>query len=164
MRNEELKVYDINKDELAKFKFAIIHTQKGDIKLELFGEEVPQTVTNFATLANDGFYDGLNFHRVIPNFVIQGGCPYGTGTGGPGWRIKCECVDQKSKHKRGSLSMAHAGRDTGGSQFFVCHSAQPHLDGVHTVFGQVVDDESLKTLDSIRAGDKIDSIEIKDNL
>lgn len=164
MRNEELKTYEIDQEELAKFKFAVIHTEKGDIKLELFGEETPQTVMNFATLANDGFYNGLNFHRVIPNFVIQGGCPYGTGTGGPGWRIKCECRGQKSKHKRGSLSMAHAGPDTGGSQFFVCHSAQPHLDGVHTVFGGAVDEDSLKVLDSIRGGDKIESIEIKESL
>ncbi|MDO5046367.1 peptidylprolyl isomerase [Campylobacter sp.] len=164
MRNEELKVYEIDPSELAKFKFAIIKTQKGEMKLELFADEAPQTVMNFATLAKDGFYDGLNFHRVIPNFVIQGGCPYGTGTGGPGWRIKCECRGQKSKHKRGSLSMAHAGPDTGGSQFFVCHSAQPHLDGVHTVFGQVIDEDGLKVLDNIRGGDKIETIEIKESL
>lgn len=164
MRNDELKIYDIDAAELAKLKFAVIHTEKGDMKLELYGDEAPQAVTNFAHLAKSGFYDGLNFHRVIPNFVIQGGCPHGTGTGGPGWRIKCECVDQKHKHKRGALSMAHAGRDTGGSQFFVCHSAQPHLDGVHTVFGQIVDEPSLKTLDSVRQGDKINSIEILESL
>ncbi|MBF0983700.1 MAG: peptidylprolyl isomerase, partial [Campylobacter sp.] len=114
--------------------------------------------------ARSGFYKGLNFHRVIPNFVIQGGCPRGTGTGGPGWRIKCECDRQKHKHVRGALSMAHAGRDTGGSQFFVCHSAQPHLDGVHTVFGQIVDQPSLAVLDAIRQGDKIIDIEIKESL
>ncbi|MBR2917551.1 MAG: peptidylprolyl isomerase, partial [Campylobacter sp.] len=122
---EELKVYEIDANELAKYKFAVIKTDKGDMIAELYPEETPQTVANFVNLAKSGFYDGLNFHRVIPNFVIQGGCPYGSGIGGPGWRIKCECVGQKRKHNRGSLSMAHAGRDTGGSQFFVCHSAQP---------------------------------------
>ncbi|AJB45074.1 peptidylprolyl isomerase [Campylobacter fetus] len=161
---EELKVYEIDKDELAKLKYAVIKTDKGDMVAELFADDAPQAVTNFATLAKSGFYDGLNFHRVIPNFVIQGGCPLGTGTGGPGWRIKCECVKQKHRHLRGSLSMAHAGRDTGGSQFFVCHSPQPHLDGAHTVFGVLVDDASKKVLDSIKQGDKIQTVEIKENL
>lgn len=161
---EELKVYDIDANELAKYKFAVIKTDKGDMVAELYPEETPQTVANFANLAKSGFYDGLNFHRVIPNFVIQGGCPYGSGIGGPGWRIKCECVGQKRKHNRGSLSMAHAGRDTGGSQFFVCHSAQPHLNGVHTVFGELINDESKAVLDSIRQGDKITTIEIKESL
>ena len=161
---EELKVYDIDANELAKFKFAVIKTDKGDMVAELYPEETPQTVANFANLAKSGFYDGLNFHRVIPNFVIQGGCPYGSGIGGPGWRIKCECVGQKRKHNRGSLSMAHAGRDTGGSQFFVCHSAQPHLNGVHTVFGELINDESKAVLDSIKQGDKITTIEIKESL
>lgn len=161
---EELKVYEIDANELAKFKFAVIKTDKGDMVAQLYPEETPQTVANFANLAKSGFYDGLNFHRVIPNFVIQGGCPYGSGIGGPGWRIKCECVGQKRKHNRGSLSMAHAGRDTGGSQFFVCHSAQPHLNGVHTVFGELINDESKAVLDSIRQGDKITTIEIKESL
>lgn len=161
---EELKVYEIDANELAKFKFAVIKTDKGDMIAELYPEETPQTVANFANLAKSGFYDGLNFHRVIPNFVIQGGCPYGSGIGGPGWRIKCECVGQKRKHNRGSLSMAHAGRDTGGSQFFVCHSAQPHLNGVHTVFGELINDESKAVLDSIRQGDKITTIEIKESI
>ncbi|WP_086248564.1 peptidylprolyl isomerase [Campylobacter vicugnae] len=161
---EELKVYDIDANELAKFKFAVIKTDKGDMVAELYPQETPQTVANFANLAKSGFYDGLNFHRVIPNFVIQGGCPYGSGIGGPGWRIKCECVGQKRKHNRGSLSMAHAGRDTGGSQFFVCHSAQPHLNGVHTVFGELINDESKAVLDSIKQGDKITTIEIKESL
>lgn len=161
---EELKVYEIDTNELAKYKFAVIKTDKGDMVAELYPEETPQTVANFANLAKSGFYDGLNFHRVIPNFVIQGGCPYGSGIGGPGWRIKCECVGQKRKHNRGSLSMAHAGRDTGGSQFFVCHSAQPHLNGVHTVFGELINDESKAVLDSIRQGDKITTIEIKESL
>lgn len=161
---EELKVYEIDVNELAKYKFAVIKTDKGDMIAELYPQETPQTVANFANLAKSGFYDGLNFHRVIPNFVIQGGCPYGSGIGGPGWRIKCECVGQKRKHNRGSLSMAHAGRDTGGSQFFVCHSAQPHLNGVHTVFGELINDESKAVLDSIRQGDKITTIEIKESL
>lgn len=154
MRNEELKNFEIT-DELKDDKYAILTTDKGEIKLELFLEHAPQAVANFVSLIKSGFYDGLNFHRVIPNFVIQGGCPLGTGTGGPGYRIKCECVGQKVKHERGSLSMAHAGRDTGGSQFFICHSPQPHLDGVHTIFGKCADDESLKVLDAIRMGDKI---------
>ncbi|WP_458396516.1 peptidylprolyl isomerase [Campylobacter sp.] len=161
---EELKVYEIDANELAKYKFAIIKTDKGDMIAELYPQETPQTVANFANLAKSGFYDGLNFHRIIPNFVIQGGCPYGSGIGGPGWRIKCECVGQKRKHNRGSLSMAHAGRDTGGSQFFVCHSAQPHLNGVHTVFGELINDESKAVLDSIRQGDKITTIEIRESL
>lgn len=161
---EKLKIYEINKDEMAKIKFAVIKTEKGDMICELFPDEAPQNVLNFATLARSGFYKGLTFHRVIPNFVIQGGCPYGTGIGGPGWRIKCECDNQKHKHVRGTLSMAHAGRDTGGSQFFVCHSAQPHLNGVHTVFGQVINDEGLNVLDAIKAGDKIIDIQIKESL
>ncbi|WP_086253037.1 peptidylprolyl isomerase [Campylobacter sp. P091] len=161
---EELKIYDIDANELSKYKFAVIKTDKGDMIAELYPDETPQTVANFVELAKSGFYDGLNFHRVIPNFVIQGGCPYGNGVGGPGWRIKCECVGQKRKHNRGSLSMAHAGRDTGGSQFFVCHNPQPHLDGVHTIFGELIDDESKSVLDAIRQGDKITTIEIKESL
>ena len=161
---EELKVYDIDTNELSKCKFAVIKTDKGDMIAELYPDETPQTVANFVELAKSGFYDGLNFHRVIPNFVIQGGCPYGNGVGGPGWRIKCECVGQKRKHNRGSLSMAHAGRDTGGSQFFVCHSPQPHLNGVHTIFGELIDDESKSVLDAIKQGDKITTIEIKESL
>ena len=161
---EELKIYDIDTNELSKCKFAVIKTDKGDMIAELYPDETPQTVANFVELAKSGFYDGLNFHRVIPNCVIQGGCPYGNGVGGPGWRIKCECVGQKRKHNRGSLSMAHAGRDTGGSQFFVCHSPQPHLNGVHTIFGELIDDESKSVLDAIRQGDKITTIEIKESL
>lgn len=153
-----LKTYD-NLDDLKDINGAIISTSKGDIKVKLF-KDTPQTTLNFAELVKSGFYDGLNFHRVISNFVIQGGCPFGTGTGGPGWSIKCECDNQEHKHLRGSLSMAHAGRNTGGSQFFICHSAQPHLDGVHTIFGQVEDEEGLKVLDSIRQGDKIISVKL----
>ncbi|NES98272.1 MAG: peptidylprolyl isomerase, partial [Desertifilum sp. SIO1I2] len=113
---------------------AIMETDKGTINLELFEQDAPNTVKNFVDLSEKGFYNGLNFHRVIPNFVIQGGCPNGTGTGGPGYTIKCEI--NSNKHQAGSLSMAHAGKDTGGSQFFICHSPQPHLDGKHTVFGK----------------------------
>ena len=157
-----LKTYDYSKEELEKFAYAIIHTKKGDIKLKLYPNEAPNTVANFATLANEGFYNNLNFHRVIPGFVAQGGCPHGTGTGGPGWSIACECDNNTHKHKRGTLSMAHAGRDTGGSQFFICFEPQPHLDGIHTVFGGIEEDdkESFKVLDSLEQNDKIDSIEI----
>ncbi|MCR6571609.1 peptidylprolyl isomerase [Campylobacter insulaenigrae] len=152
----------IDTQNANNYNYAIISTDKGDMTLKLFPDEAPQTVCNFANLANEGFYNGLSFHRVIPNFVIQGGCPHGTGTGGPGYEIECECDNQKHKHLRGSLSMAHAGRDTGGSQFFICHSSQAHLDGVHTVFGQIDenDKESLKVLDSIKAEDKIKIIKI----
>ena len=134
-------------------KKAIIETEKGDIVLELFPNEAPGTVANFEKLANSGFYDGLTFHRVIPNFVIQGGCPIGNGTGGPGWTIKCETEGSPHKHGTGALSMAHAGKDTGGSQFFITHSPQPHLDGVHTVFGQVI--AGMDVVNAIRAGDKM---------
>ena len=128
-------------------------TEKGDIHIEFFDEDAPSTVKNFKNLIQDGFYDGLNFHRVIPNFVIQGGCPNGTGTGGPGYHIPCEINTQK--HLAGSLSMAHAGKDTGGSQFFICHSPQPHLDGVHTVFGRTLD---MDVVNSIEPGDTIISV------
>lgn len=134
-------------------KKAIMETEKGTMTIELFEKDAPGTVANFEKLIKEGFYDGLNFHRVIPDFVIQGGCPLGTGTGGPGYAIPCEVKDNPRKHLRGSLSMAHAGRDTGGSQFFVCHSPQPHLDGNHTVFGQVI--EGVEVVDDIRKGDKM---------
>lgn len=137
---------------------AVINTDKGRMVLDLFPEEAPGTVANFTKLAKSGFYNGLTFHRVIPNFVIQGGCPRGDGTGGPGYTIKCETEGNPHKHLRGSLSMAHAGRDTGGSQFFICHSPQPHLNGVHTVFGQVV--EGSEVLDAVRAGDHMTTVEI----
>lgn len=135
---------------------AIMETAKGTINIDFFDADAPNTVKNFVDLVNKGFYDGLNFHRVIPNFVIQGGCPKGTGTGGPGYTIKCE-INEK-KHMAGSLSMAHAGKDTGGSQFFICHSPQPHLDGVHTVFGQTND---MDVVNSIEAGDKIVSVKVE---
>ncbi|EKU97362.1 peptidyl-prolyl cis-trans isomerase (rotamase) - cyclophilin family [Leptolyngbya sp. PCC 7375] len=136
---------------------AIMETAKGTIAIDFFDSDAPNTVANFVKLAKDGFYDGLNFHRVIPNFMIQGGCPNGTGTGGPGYKIKCEI--NPNKHEAGSLSMAHAGRDTGGSQFFICHSPQPHLDGVHTVFGKTTD---MDVVNAIKGGDKIVSVTIQD--
>ncbi len=160
--SKELKKYDFSKEELAKFKYAKISTNKGAIWLKLFYEETPNTVANFASLANDGFYKGLNFHRVIEGFMAQGGCPNGTGMGGPDWSIECETNADKQVHNKGSLSMAHAGKDTGGSQFFICFVPCPHLDGMHTVFGGIEEDdsESFEVLDSIRQEDTIENIEI----
>ncbi len=137
-----------------------IKTSKGDMKGELFQHNTPGTVANFQKLSNDGFYNGLSFHRVIPNFVIQGGCPKGDGTGGPGYNIPCETQGGNQRHERGVLSMAHAGRNTGGSQFFVCHSRDntAHLDGNHTCFGRV--SAGLDVLDSILPGDKIIEITV----
>jgi len=137
---------------------AEIHTSKGVMKVELFEADAPNTVKNFVDLINKGFYDGLTFHRVIPNFVIQGGCPDGTGAGGPGYEIDCELDGGNQYHERGVLSMAHAGRNTGGSQFFICHSRDNtnHLDGNHTCFGRVV--EGLEVIDAIRAGDLIEKM------
>ena len=135
---------------------AIMETSKGTINLELFDADAPNTVKNFVDLAEKGFYDDLAFHRVIPNFMIQGGCPKGNGTGGPGYKIKCEI--NSNKHLAGTLSMAHAGRDTGGSQFFICHSPQSHLDGVHTTFGKT---EDMSVVNAIRQGDKIISVKIE---
>jgi peptidyl-prolyl cis-trans isomerase B (cyclophilin B) len=134
--------------------FTII-TDKGDMKGELFQHNAPGTVANFKKLADQGFYNGLSFHRVIPNFVIQGGCPKGDGTGGPGYTIPCETQGGNQRHERGVLSMAHAGRNTGGSQFFICHSRDntAHLDGNHTCFGKVY--TGLDVLDSILPGDRI---------
>lgn len=159
---EELKIYDISSTELEELQYALLATNKGEILIKLFPQEAPQSVTNFATLAKQKFYDGLNFHRVIDGFVAQGGCPYGTGTGGPGYRIKCELENNSHRHEKGSLSMAHAGRDTGGSQFFLCFVPLPHLDGEHTVFGQIEsnDTSSLKTLDSLQPNDTITTIKI----
>jgi peptidyl-prolyl cis-trans isomerase B (cyclophilin B) len=139
-------------------KTAEIITQRGTMKVEFFEQDAPNTVQNFLSLAKKGYYDNLTFHRVIPNFVIQGGCPQGTGAGGPGYNIKCELTGENQYHDRGVLSMAHAGRDTGGSQFFICHNRQntKHLDRNHTVFGKVV--EGLDVIDNIRQGDKIEKI------
>ncbi|WP_279128865.1 peptidylprolyl isomerase [Helicobacter winghamensis] len=151
----ELKAFDLTKEELEKLQYALIRTEKGEIKIKLFPNDAPNTVANFAHLAQSGFYNGLIFHRVIPGFVAQGGCPEGSGRGGPGYKIACELDNIPHKHLKGTLSMAHAGRNTGGSQFFICFAPQPHLDGEHTVFGQIEDDESLKVLDSIKQNDKI---------
>jgi len=139
---------------------AEIHTSKGVMKLNFFEKDAPNTVDNFCKLAESGFYDGLTFHRVIPNFVIQGGCPDGTGCGGPGYSIKCETSGDNQYHDRGVLSMAHAGKDTGGSQFFICHGREntSHLDRVHTVFGKIY--EGLDVIDDIRQGDEIETIKI----
>lgn len=141
-------------------KKAIIHTAKGDMTVEFYEKDAPGTVANFIKLSESGFYDGLTFHRVIPDFVIQGGCPIGNGTGGPGYKIACELDGGNQYHDRGVLSMAHAGRNTGGSQFFICHSRNntAHLDRNHTCFGKVV--EGLDVIDQIRQGDKINKIEI----
>jgi peptidyl-prolyl cis-trans isomerase B (cyclophilin B) len=146
---------------------AIIYTSKGEMKLDFFEKDAPKTVSNFVKLAQSGYFDGLKWHRVIPDFVIQGGCPNSRegsngipGTGGPGYQIDCELNGENQFHDRGVLSMAHAGRNTGGSQFFVCHSRRntAHLDRNHTCFGKVY--EGLDVIDDIRQGDSIDRIEI----
>lgn len=141
-------------------KTAHIHTEHGTMKVEFFDKDAPNTVDNFIKLSEKGFYDGLTFHRVIPDFVVQAGCPKGTGTGGPGYSIDCELDGDNQYHDRGVLSMAHAGRNTGGSQFFICHSRNntSHLDRKHTVFGKVVDNVDI--VDKIRQGDKINKIEV----
>ena len=143
-------------------KKAIITTNRGTMNVEFYEKDAPGTVSNFTKLSEEGFYNGLTWHRVIPDFVIQGGCPEGTGAGGPGYTIKCELDGENQYHDRGVLSMAHAGRDTGGSQFFVCHSRQntAHLDRNHTVFGKVV--EGLDVLAMIQQGDSIEKINIVD--
>jgi len=166
MFGRKLKEYDVS--AIEKAKWAKITTNKGVMWVELYPQEVPNTVANFAHLAQSGFYDGLKFHRVIPGFMAQGGCPHSKdgmgmpGTGGPDWAIACECDKNTHKHVKGSLSMAHAGRDTGGSQFFICFVPCPHLDGVHTIFGGIEeeDEASMEVLESIRMDDDIESIEI----
>ncbi len=135
--------------------------QNGEkIEFELYPNEAPGTVANFEKLIKDGFYNGLNFHRVIPGFVSQGGCPEGRGTGGPGYTIKCETEGNPHTHVPGSLSMAHAGKDTGGSQFFIVHESQPHLNGVHTVFGKVT--SGLEAAKAMRNGDVMEKVEVWD--
>ncbi len=141
----------------------LMQTAKGDINIELFDNDAPGTVTNFKKLISAGFYDGLAFHRVIPNFVIQGGCPNTRegangipGTGGPGYKIKCETAGNPHKHVLGALSMAHAGKDTGGSQFFIVNGGNPsHLDGVHTVFGKAIGPADIAVVQAIKANDRI---------
>ncbi len=143
-------------------KIAEIHTKKGVMKIKFFEKDAPNTVKNFIDLANKGFYNGLTFHRVIPNFVIQGGCPDGDGTGGPGYKINCELTGDNQYHDRGVLSMAHAGRNTGGSQFFICHNRDntKHLDRNHTCFGKVY--EGLEVIDQIKPGDVMERVVIVD--
>ncbi|MEK7412212.1 MAG: peptidylprolyl isomerase [Planctomycetota bacterium] len=148
---------------------AIFHTPRGDINVELFPEAAPKTVENFVKLVKDNFYTDLAFHRVISGFVIQGGCPNskegakGTpGTGGPGWTIKCETKGNPEIHTPGTLSMAHAGKDTGGSQFFITHTSTPHLDGVHTVFGRIVGEADLKVVLAVKANDRFSVVMAED--
>ena len=143
-------------------KKAIIDTIKGKMKVEFYENDAPKTVQNFVDLSKSGFYNGLTFHRVIPDFVIQGGCPQGTGVGGPGYAIDCELDGDNQYHDRGVLSMAHAGRNTGGSQFFICHSREntAHIDKNNTCFGKVL--EGVEVIDMIEGGDKINSISIID--
>jgi peptidyl-prolyl cis-trans isomerase B (cyclophilin B) len=129
-----------------------------EVVIDLFEKDAPNTVANFEKLATDGFYDGLIFHRVIPGFMAQGGCPTGSGTGGPGYKINCEI--NPNKHERGTLAMAHAGRNTGGSQFYICYQPQPHLDGQHTVFGKVV--EGMEHVDTFNNGSKMEKVEIQE--
>ncbi|WP_058303793.1 peptidylprolyl isomerase [Gorillibacterium timonense] len=138
-------------------KQANITMENGEqVVIDLFEQDAPNTVANFEKLANSGFYNGLVFHRVIPGFVAQGGCPQGTGTGGPGYTINCEI--NPNKHERGTLAMAHAGRNTGGSQFYICYAPQPHLDGQHTVFGKVV--SGMDAVDKFHGRDKMAKVEV----
>ena len=135
-----------------------IHTSKGDINITTFPDDAPVTVASFLHLASSGYYDGLTFHRVIPNFMIQGGCPTGTGSGGPGYKFECECKPNRRHDKPGILSMANAGANTNGSQFFVTHGPTPHLDGKHTVYGETTEGQDV--VDAIRQGDTIKNITI----
>ncbi|RRS32647.1 MAG: peptidylprolyl isomerase [Epsilonproteobacteria bacterium (ex Lamellibrachia satsuma)] len=170
MFGKQSKRYDIPQDVMDTYQYAKIKTNKGDIWIKLYPDDAPNTVANFAHLANEGFYNNLKFHRVIPGFMAQGGCPHSgptgnpamAGTGGPDWQIACETDTSHHSHRRGSLSMAHAGPNTGGSQFFICFAACPHLDGVHTVFGAIEEDDtdSFMVLDNIEQNDDIEGIEI----
>ncbi len=149
----------MNDLQLTKGK---ITTNKGELAFELYDDAAPVAVDNFKKLISKGFYNGLKFHRVIPNFMIQTGCPDGTGAGGPGYSIKCETNGQKQYHDRGVMSMAHRGKDTGGSQFFICHNRQgtQHLDGVHTCFGKIT--SGIDLIDSIKGGDVMEKVELVD--
>jgi peptidyl-prolyl cis-trans isomerase B (cyclophilin B) len=142
---------------------AEIKTNKGLLKVEFFEKDAPNTVKNFTDLAKKGFYDGLTFHRVIPDFVVQGGCPKGNGTGGPGYKIKCELDGENQYHDKGVLSMAHAGRDTGGSQFFIvlARANTAHLDRNHTCFGKVI--EGIDIIDNLRMGDVMEKITVSES-
>jgi len=170
MFGKQSKRYDIPQEVMDTYQYAKIKTNKGDIWVKLYPDDAPNTVANFAHLANEGFYDNLKFHRVIPGFMAQGGCPHSgptgnpamAGTGGPDWQIDCETDTSTHPHRRGTLSMAHAGPNTGGSQFFITFVPTPHLDGVHTVFGAIdeEDTESFMVLDTIEQNDDILGIEI----
>jgi len=162
MFGKELKTYNYSEEEMASFAWAKMTTSKGVMWIKLYNDETPNTVANFATLVKDGYYDGLSFHRVIPGFMAQGGCPQGTGTGGPGYAIACETALNTHRHVKGTLSMAHAGPNTGGSQFFICFVPCPHLDGVHTVFGGIEQDDadSMSVLDTLEGQDAIEKVEI----
>ncbi len=142
-------------------KVATIETNKGAIRLELHAEQAPKTVANFEKLAGDGFYNGLSFHRVIPNFMIQTGCPQGTGTGGPGYQFEDEFDDSLRHDRAGILSMANAGPNTNGSQFFITHGPTPHLDGKHSVFGVVLDGQDV--VDTIEQGDTMEKVSVVDD-
>jgi peptidyl-prolyl cis-trans isomerase B (cyclophilin B) len=144
--------------DVKKTYLATMETNRGTVELELYPEHAPKTVNNFCFLAREGFYDGVTFHRVIPNFVIQGGDPTGTGSGGPGYKFEDELKGNPLKHERGVISMANAGPNTNGSQFFITHSPQPHLNGRHTVFGKVV--KGLDVVDAIRQGDTMTKVTI----
>ncbi len=168
MFGKESKRYEITQSVMDTYNYAKFTTSKGVIWAKLFTEDAPNTVANFAHLAEQGFYNNLKFHRVIPGFMAQGGCPHSkdnpsmAGTGGPDWQIDCETDTSTHPHRRGTLSMAHAGPNTGGSQFFITFVATPHLDGVHTVFGAIEEDdtESFMVLDKIDQDDDIISIEV----
>jgi len=166
------KKYDVSQEIMDTYNYAKINTSKGTIWIKLYTQDAPNTVANFAHLAETHFYNGLKFHRVIDGFMAQGGCPNTAegakgmpGTGGPGWSIDCETDTSLQPHRRGTLSMAHAGPNTGGSQFFITFVPTPHLDGVHTVFGAIEldDTESFSVLDSIQQNDDILSIEVVAN-
>lgn len=166
------KRYDVSQEIMDTYNYAKINTSKGTIWIKLYTQDAPNTVANFAHLAETHFYNGLKFHRVIDGFMAQGGCPNTAegakgmpGTGGPGWSIDCETDTSLQPHRRGTLSMAHAGPNTGGSQFFITFVPTPHLDGVHTVFGAIEldDTESFSVLDSIQQNDDILSIEVVAN-
>ena len=170
MFGKESKRYDIPQETIETYQYAKVKTSKGDVWLKLYPDVAPNTVANFAHLASEGFYNNLKFHRVIPGFMAQGGCPHSgasgnpamAGTGGPDWQIDCETDTSTEAHRRGTLSMAHAGPNTGGSQFFITFVPTPHLDGVHTVFGAIEesDSDSFMVLDAIEQNDDIESIEI----
>ncbi|HFD11400.1 MAG TPA: peptidylprolyl isomerase [Crenotrichaceae bacterium] len=140
---------------------AVMKTSQGTIRLKLYAEQTPVTVASFVNLVERGYYNGLNFHRVIADFMIQGGCPSGTGTGGPGYQFEDECNSELRHDKPGVFSMANAGPGTNGSQFFITHVATPWLDGKHTVFGAVVSDDDMTVVNKISQGDSIESVEIE---